>query len=151
MTIFVIRTTTGREKQVIDRVDARIHATDEHTIKVIFNPHEVRGYIFMEAESRDDVLSAISHQAHVKGLIGKEVSIEELKHFFESSVAQINIQEKDIVEITSGPFKGEKARVLRINKIKEECVVELLEAAVPIPITLKLDAVRVIRREETEQ
>jgi len=150
MTIFVVRTTTGREKQVIDRVHSRVQATEEHTIKAIFNPHEVRGYIFIEADNRDDVLAAISHQAHVKGLIGKEVSIEELKHFFEPSVTQVNIQEKDIVEITSGPFKGEKARVQRINKIKEECVVELLEAAVPIPITLKLDTVRVIRREENE-
>ena len=33
-----------------------------------------------------------------------------------------------------------------IDKAKEEVVVELLEAAVPIPITLKVDAVKVIRR-----
>ena len=99
MTIFVVRTTTGREKQVIDRVHARLGATEGHTVQAIFNPHEVRGYIFMEAENRDDVLNAISHQAHVKGLIGKEVTLEELKHFFEPSVTQVNIQEKDIVEM----------------------------------------------------
>nr|AQS31950.1 hypothetical protein [uncultured archaeon] len=35
---------------------------------------------------------------------------------------------------------------------KEEVVVELLEAAVPIPITVSLDSVKVIRREgETEE
>ena len=35
----------------------------------------------------------------------------------------------------------------RIDQTKEEVVVELLEAAIPIPITVKLDSVKVIRRE----
>ena len=35
----------------------------------------------------------------------------------------------------------------RVDKQKDEVVVELLEAAVPIPITVKLDSVKVIRRE----
>ena len=34
---------------------------------------------------------------------------------------------------------------------KEEVVVELLEAAVPIPITVRMDAVKVIRRESGEE
>jgi len=37
--------------------------------------------------------------------------------------------------------------VTRVDKAKEEVVVELLGAAVPIPITVKMDAVKVIRRE----
>ena len=38
-----------------------------------------------------------------------------------------------------------------IDKQKEEIVVELLESAVPIPITVKMDVVKVIRREGTEE
>ena len=46
----------------------------------------------------------------------------------------------NIVTIVIGStFKGEKAKVLRVDKQKEEVIVELLEAAVPIPITLKMD------------
>lgn len=60
---------------------------------------------------------------------------------------EIDIRKKDIVEIISGPFKREQARITRIDKVKEEVVVELLGAAVPIPITVKMDAVKVIRRE----
>ena len=59
----------------------------------------------------------------------------------------VNIQKNDIVEIISGPFKREKAKITRIDMAKEEVVVELLEAAVPIPITVSLDTVKVIRRE----
>ena len=64
---------------------------------------------------------------------------------------EINIRKNDIAEIISGPFKREKCKVTRIDKSKEDVVVELLEAAVPIPITVKLDAVKVIRRETDEE
>ena len=62
---------------------------------------------------------------------------------------EMNIKKGDIVEIIVGPFKREQAKIIRMEKEKEEIVVELLEAAVPIPITIKMDAVKVIRREET--
>lgn len=150
MTIFIVRTTTGRERQVIDRLFSRVKNFEAGEIKAIFNPQEVRGYIFIEAVSRDDVLHLISHMSNVKGLVRGEIAMNEVEHFFAPKMTTINIIEKDIVEIISGPFKGEKAKVNRVNMLKEDVVVELLEAAVPIPITLKIDAVRVIRREEQE-
>jgi len=63
---------------------------------------------------------------------------------------EMNVKKNDIVEVISGPFKRENAKVMRINQQKEEIVVELLEAAVPIPITVKMDAVKVIRREDED-
>ena len=60
---------------------------------------------------------------------------------------EVDIRKNDVVEIISGPFKRENAKITRIDKTKEEVVVELLGAAVPIPITVKIDAVKVIRRE----
>ena len=68
----------------------------------------------------------------------------------EPSVDTVSIEEGDIVEIIAEPFKKEKAKVLRIDKQKEEVVVSLLGAVVPLPVTIKMDNVRVIRREEGE-
>ena len=56
-------------------------------------------------------------------------------------------EEGNIVEVISGPFKGEKARVQRIDQAKEEVTVELFEAMVPIPITVRGDHVRVLEKE----
>jgi len=75
------------------------------------------------------------------------VKYSEIEHMLEQVKHEMNIQKNDIVEIISGPFKRENAKVTRIDKTKEDVVVELLEAAVPIPITVKMDAVKVIRRE----
>ncbi|MEK6848693.1 MAG: hypothetical protein AABX65_03615, partial [Nanoarchaeota archaeon] len=47
-------------------------------------------------------------------------------------------------------FKNEKGKVMRIDKKKGEIVVSLLGAAVPIPVTVKMDNVKVIRRESEQ-
>jgi transcriptional antiterminator NusG len=69
----------------------------------------------------------------------------------EPSATTVSIKEGDIVEMISEPFKKEKAKVLRIDKQKEEVVVSLLGAVVPLPVTVKLDNVKVIRRESEEE
>ncbi|MFA5314292.1 MAG: transcription elongation factor Spt5, partial [Methanomassiliicoccales archaeon] len=48
----------------------------------------------------------------------------------------------------AGPFKGEKARVQKIDESKEEITVELFEALVPIPVTVRGDHVRVLEKEK---
>ena len=88
---------------------------------------------------------------YARGLLPSEIPYPEIEHMLEQVKVQVNIQKNDIVEIISGPFKRENAKVTRIDQAKEEVVVELLEAAVPIPITVKLDSVKVIRSESKEE
>ena len=68
----------------------------------------------------------------------------------EPVTADVNIEKEDIVEIVAEPFKKEKAKVLRVDKSKGEVVVSLLGAIIPIPVTVKIDNIRVIRREDEE-
>jgi len=68
----------------------------------------------------------------------------------ETEKKEVNIQKNDIAEIISGPFKREQCKITRIDKVKGDVVVELLEAAVPIPITIKIDDIKVVRREKEE-
>lgn len=149
--LFIVRTTTGRELQVVDRLVAKAKKHPELKIQAIMKPHEIRGYIFVESEAKENVNQAAYGVTYAKGVIEGTTSMKKIDHFFAPVAQTINIQEGDIVEVASGPFKGEKAKVKRINKLKEEVVIELLEAAVPIPLTVKLDAVRVIRREQEEK
>ena len=68
----------------------------------------------------------------------------------EPKIEDYNIEVGDIVEMIGQTFKGEKAKVIRIDKTKGEIVVSLLGASVPIPVTVKIDNVKVIRREKEE-
>ncbi len=161
--IFALRTTANREEQVMDFIKSNVEKKNKDAEKSpgtkerlevysIIHPHGMRGYLFVEAKNRQDAEQAAFRVPYARGLLPKEVSYEEIEHMLEpSKKVEVNIQKGDIVEIISGAaFKHSQAKVTRIDKTKEEVVVELLESAVPIPITLKLDAVKVIRRESEE-
>lgn len=140
--IYTVRTTVGRENAVIDTLISKSKSADLN-IKAIFHPDELKGYIFLEGdeESIDQIVKAVPH---VKGIIKKEVKIEELKKFLETKKIEIKVNRGDVIEVTSGPFKNEKGKVTRVDEAKEEITIELLEAAIPIPITVPIDSVRVI-------
>ena len=83
----------------------------------------------------------------MRGLVEGDVDFDELKAFLNPEPAMANVSKGSIVELTSGPFKGEKAKVVRIDEAKEDVVLELIEAAVPIPVTVKGDQIRLIQSE----
>jgi transcriptional antiterminator NusG len=147
--IFALRTTANREDQVMDFITSNAKQKKIALLSVV-RPHGMRGYIFIEANERRDAEEAAHGIPYARGILPKEIGYNEIEHMLEQVKYEMNIQKNDIVEIISGPFKRENAKVSRIDKAKEEVVVELLEAAVPIPITVKMDAVKVIRRESGE-
>jgi len=148
--IFIIKVTTNKEERVLDMISERAKKKNLNIFSVL-RPHGLRGYVLLEAEDRESAEEAAFDLPYVKGIIGKTIKYEEIKNMIEPSVTSISIKEGDIVEMISEPFKKEKAKVLRIDKQKEEVVVSLLGAVVPLPVTVKLDNVKVIRREEGEE
>ncbi|PIN79504.1 transcription elongation factor Spt5 [Candidatus Woesearchaeota archaeon CG10_big_fil_rev_8_21_14_0_10_34_8] len=148
--IFAVRTTANREDQVMDFLTSNINKKGLSVYSII-RPHGMRGYIFMEAPGRADAEQACFNVPYARGVLPNEIQYKEIEHMLEQVKIVINIEKGDIVELISGPFKREKAKITRLDKGKEECVVELLEAAVPIPITVRLDAVKVIRRDTKEE
>lgn len=144
--IYTIRTTVGRENSVIKTLMNKIKNLNLD-VKALFYPAELKGYVFAEAE-RPNIEKAISGIPHVRGIIKKEVSLLEIKQFLETKKVEIKTNRGDTIEIIGGPFKGEKGKVIRKDEAKEEVTVELLEAAVPIPITVSIDSVRIIEKVE---
>lgn len=150
MNIFALRTTANREDQVMDFVTSNATKKKLNVYSVI-RPHGMRGYIFLEASSKSDAEQASFGVPYARGILPKQINYAEIEHMLEQVKREINVRKGDVAEIISGPFRREKCKITRIDKTKEEVVVELLEAAVPIPITVKLDAIKVIRRDIEEE
>ena len=148
--IYALKTTANREDQVMDFITSNVQKKHLGVYAVI-RPHGLRGYIFLEAKDRQSAEESYKGVPYARGLLQNLVDYKEIEHMLEEGKKEVNIQRNDIVEIISGPFKREKAKVNRIDQQKEEVVVELLEAAVPIPITVKIDSVKVIRRDTEEE
>jgi len=144
--IFAVRTTANREEQVMDFIGSNAKKKKLEVYSLV-HPHGMRGYIFLEAKARLDAEQAAFKVPYARGVLPNQIDYAEIEHMLEpAKKVEMNIQKNDIVEIIAGPFKREQAKISRIDKTKEEVVVELLEAAVPIPITIRMDSVKVIRR-----
>ncbi|MBI4155341.1 transcription elongation factor Spt5 [Candidatus Woesearchaeota archaeon] len=148
--IFALRTTANREDQVFDFLIANL-SKKNLAVYSLLRPHGLRGYIFVESRDFESAEEASTGVPYARGVLPKVVGYSEIEHMLEQVKSTVAIQKNDIVEIISGPFKREKAKITRVDMQKEEVVVELLESAVPIPLTLKVDSVKVIRRESEEE
>lgn len=138
--MYTIRTTTGRENVVIEAIRNRVKR-EKLPLKSLFHPAELRGYIFAEG-TPDDIEAAIKGVPHIRGLINKEVKAEDVEKFLIAEKSEIKLEIGDIVEIIGSPFKGEKAKITRVDDTKNELTVEFLEAAIPIPVTIPVASVR---------
>ncbi len=148
--IFALRTTANREDQVVAFLSSNIKNKNLAVYSIV-RPHGMRGYIFVEARDKQEAEQAAYGVPYAKGVLPNIVQYSEIEHMLEQVKKEYNIKKNDVAEIISGPFKREKAKVMRIDTTKEEVVVELLEAVVSIPITLKMDAIKIIRRENEKE
>lgn len=147
--IFAVRTTIGQEKNVADMITARTEK-EGFGIYSVLVPYEIRGYIMVETSNKTEIEKSLKGVAHARGIVAGEIPFADIEKFFEPKPMVTKVDAGDIVELVSGPFKGEKARVVRVDLKKEEITVELFEATVPIPVTVRGDSIKVVRKEETK-
>ncbi|MCZ2856071.1 MAG: transcription elongation factor Spt5 [Candidatus Bathyarchaeota archaeon] len=147
--VFAVRTTAGQEKNVANLIAARIAST-KLPIKAILVPETLKGYVLIEAEGPHFVEKAIAGIKHVRSRIQGIVSFEEVERYVIMKPVIEELDEDDLVEIVGGPFKGMKAKITRIDKAKEEVILELLEATFTLPITVHADYVRLIEKTKKE-
>jgi len=123
---------------------ARAEKLDVYSVVHVEN---VKGYLFVEAPDENTLAKLIQRVKHVKGFLKKPVSLEEIKELIKASKKPaLTVEVGDLIEMSSGPFKGERAKVLKIDDAKDEITVELMEVAVPIPVTVKSKMVKLFQK-----
>jgi len=141
--LFAYRVTAGQESIVADLLQEKIKKTRAPIAALIVSPR-LKGYLIVEASNEVEVKRLTAGVPHVKGVLQKTISLDEIKELLESKPQELALVKGDFIEITSGPFKGEKAKVVRIDKEKEEVTIELVEVAVPIPVTIKMGTIKAL-------
>jgi transcriptional antiterminator NusG len=143
--VLAIKTSRGYEREVADTLHAR---TDEKAdvVFALLVPSSLRGYVFAEGMSFEGVREMLKGIRKARGLVDGETTLKEVEPLLVPKITVEGFVEGAIVELISGPFKGEKARVKKIDQAKEEITVELIEAVVPIPVTVRGDHVRMLEK-----
>jgi transcriptional antiterminator NusG len=114
----------------------------ENEVMGVMSPYEIKGYFFIETMHADriDVLSKSIRG--FKGFVAGDIDISEIEKYLTPKPAVSGLEMGALIEIVEGPFKGERAKITAIDAAKEEVTVQLIESMVPIPITVKAEAIR---------
>jgi transcriptional antiterminator NusG len=143
--IFVVKTTTGQERNVARLINAKVEMT-HIPLKALLVPDTLKGYVFIEADGPHLVEEAIAGVRHVLSRIPGLVSFSEIERYIVRKPVMEDLGEDDVVEITGGPFKGMRAKITRLDKSKGEVTLELLEATFTLPITVHSDYVKLVTK-----
>ena len=145
--IYAIKTTSGREDIVVDMMSLNVR-NQGLEVKSILHPTELKGYVFAEGKV-GDIHKAMQGLLHVKSLMEKPINLSDIQKFLE--VKKVAVDIGDEVEITGGAFKGDKGVITRIDKTKDEVTIELREGAIPIPMTIAIDLVKIVKKATKEE
>lgn len=146
---FVVRVTSSQEKITADILETKVKKTGMPVYSVMLTAG-MRGYLILEAESEVVCRDLIMNEPHVKGMLSQSLSDAELNKMLEVKQSSQEIGINDIIEFLSGPFKGYKAKVIKVDSAKDDITVELMDVAVPIPVTTKANVARVIEKATKE-
>lgn len=146
--IFAVKTAIGHERAAATALYNRIGTIKNEEVYSILSPSNLRGYLLVEASSRERLKLLLKGVPHVRTVVEGTAEMSEIEGFLTPQPAVKGVTVGDIVELVAGPFKGEKARVQHIEEAREEITVELFESMVPIPITVRADHIRVLEKED---
>jgi len=144
---FIVRVTSSQERITADILQNKIEKTAIPVYSVIIS-EGMRGYLILEAQDENSARELILDEPHVKGILSRPLNEEDLNRMLEVKKVTQEIGVNDIIEFMSGPFKGYKAKVIKVEQTKEEITVELMDVAVPIPVTTKSSIARIVQKAE---
>lgn len=145
MPIYIIRTIGGKEETLVEMIANKAIAQNLQ-IYSTFKIEELKGYVFIEGEE-DDVMKVLKEIPHVRSVLKQTMSLEDIKKYIKvEEKKEIKLELDDIVEIIGGPFKGLRGRVTKVDEIKKEVTLELLDVAVSLPVTINMELVKLIKK-----
>jgi transcriptional antiterminator NusG len=167
--LYIVKTAIGSEQRVADEMYNRLHGSGSLTsllpdIMSILHPTGMRGYLFIESSALHHVEKLIGRSGgrdpaarrglnqtplkNAKTVLPGEAPLADILPYLEPKAVTSGIEVGCIVEIVTGAFKGEKARVLSVAESKEEVSMELYEQPIPMTLNMRGDHVRVVERIE---
>lgn len=147
MSLFTLRVTTGQERIAADVLSNKAKK-EGFSVQSIAVLEGLRGYLVLESPDYPTARQISADVKYVKGVLRAPMGIDDLSKFLNPETKPIVINKGDTVEIISGAYKGEQAKVIRVNEAKEEIVVELIGITMRIPIKMSMSSVRVLQKKE---
>ncbi len=145
MPIWAVKVTAGRELFFAERISEKAKRLDAEIYSVVV-PFNIRGFVFVEGSSYEEVVRVCAGERNFKGLIKQPIPLDQMDNIIGVKEVEIEVNPGDIVELIAGPFVGERAKVIRTEK--DKVVIELMDAAIPVQITVGKENIKVVKKKE---
>jgi len=145
--IIIIKTTIGQEIRIARDIGMKAQSENADYIYSVLVPPDLKGYVFVETLYPDRTMALLRNVRGARNMISGDVDIKEIEIYLTSKPATESLEVGNLVQIIDGPFKNEVARITHIDQARDEITLELQNAVIPIPLTVKADSVRVLDKE----
>ncbi|MGB9758735.1 MAG: transcription elongation factor Spt5 [Thermoproteota archaeon] len=142
---FIVKVTPGRERAVAEVIMYKTLAENFEIFSVTV-PEDLKGFIYVEAKTAYQVDLVSQDVKDVRGRLQGIVKDEEISKYFTEKPTTEEFSIGDVVEVKTGVFKRMRARVVDIDRAKNEVTIELQESGSIFPITLSMDLVRLVEK-----
>lgn len=142
--LYAVKVTGGQERNVARMLADKVKV-EKLPIAAILSPAELKGYIIVEASTPHVVEELIRGMRHTRERVQGVIDPSEVGHYLETRPVVEGLEVGALVEVVAGPFKGMRAKVMRVDEAKEEVIIEILEASFTLPITVHADYVREVK------
>lgn len=146
MPYYSVKTTASHERTVVDMILTK--SGDD--VVAGLAPENMRGYVLVESTNPAAIERAIEEVPHAQKMLQGEASETEVLEFLQPKSDVENVAENDLVQITGGPYQGQKATVQKVDRPNSRVTVELQDATVPIPIEMAGNNVRRLESDERD-
>ena len=143
---YIVKVTGGQEINVALMLEERIKSNNIRGVYSLIVPPNLKGYVIIESEGLHIVKLLIGGIRNVKGLAHGLLPREEIIKIVSKKSVAPSVKPGDVVEIIAGPFRGTQAHVVRVEEGKGEVVLNILESAFPLQVTVPIDQIKVAKR-----
>ncbi|MEM4079899.1 MAG: transcription elongation factor Spt5 [Metallosphaera sp.] len=143
---YAIKVTGGQEMSVAIMLEERIKTNGINEVFSIIVPPALKGYLIVESSGPHVVKLIISGIRHVRGIAPGRVPKTDIMNMVSKKPTGPAIKTGDMVEVVSGPFRGMQAQVMGYNAERGEVVLNILESAFPLQVTIPVDQVRTVKK-----
>jgi transcriptional antiterminator NusG len=147
MPLYAVQTKKSYEQTAADMITNNDTSGD---VYAALSPESMISYIIVEADNEHAIENTLDDIPHARKVLPSETSMAEIEQFLTPTSDVKGVSEGAVVELTDGPFQGDKAKVTKIAESSERVTVELYESTVPIPVEVRGDQIRVLDQDEWE-
>ncbi|MEM0119826.1 MAG: transcription elongation factor Spt5 [Thermoprotei archaeon] len=117
-------------------------------VKALVYIPKMSGVLLAETSNPRALDSLLRGQKHYKGRIYGTVRLEEIEPLIKPRTVAEVLNIGDEIEVVSGALRGSRGKVLRIDRSRNEVTFQPEEVAIPMPMTISIDVVKIVKQAE---